>query len=309
MRILITGAFGFIGRHLLSGLLTEPDNKVYLLDRQKPGLLSLPNRHPSPTPAAIIDADLRDLEQIQRSVAAIRPDVVFHLAAAGVGDPFLDVGLAISHNLHGTINLLQALFAGRSNAHRPQKVIISRTPGEYSAMNPYAASKAAAWQFCRMYARTKGWPIVGGAVFQAYGPGQPAQRLLPAAIFAALNDEDFPMTAGQQRKDWIYVADIVSGFLAIRDTKLTPGTTIELGSGQLTSVADVVRQVYEIIGGLGHPEIGALPSRPGEVSKQLADVQRSYELTNWRPTMPLGEGLRKTIDALRNVQNRQSYAP
>ena len=53
------------------------------------------------------------------------------------------------------------------------RLIISRTPGEYSAMNPYAASKAAAWQFCRMYARTQGWPIVGAALFQVYGPGQP----------------------------------------------------------------------------------------------------------------------------------------
>jgi nucleoside-diphosphate-sugar epimerase len=306
MRILITGAFGFIGRHLLSALLAEPGTEVFLLDRQKPDSLSLVTGDPTQVPAGIIEADLRDLDQTRRSVANIQPDLVFHLAAAGVGDPFLDVELAISHNLRGTINLLQALLAGRTTTHRPQKVIISRTPGEYSAMNPYAASKAAAWQFCRMYARTKGWPIVGGAVFQAYGPGQPAQRLLPAAILAALNDEDFPMTAGQQQKDWIFVADIVSGFLAIRDAELSPGTTIELGTGKLTSVADVVRQVYEIIGGSGHALFGALASRPGEVPKQLADITQSYELTNWRPKMSLQAGLMKTIDVLRNPQNRQS---
>jgi nucleoside-diphosphate-sugar epimerase len=306
MRVLVTGALGFIGRHLLSVLLAEPGTAVYLLDRQKPDSQSFPQTHSVRPPAGIIEADLRDSEQIRKSVADAQPDVVFHLAAAGVGDPFLDVELSISHNLHGTINLLRAVFAGQSAANQPQKVIISRTPGEYSAMNPYAASKAAAWQFCRMYARTKGWPIVGGAVFQAYGPGQPLQRLLPAAILAALNDQNFPMTAGQQQKDWIYVADIVRGFLAIRDTKLAPGTTIELGTGKLTSVADVVRQVYEIVGGSGHAVFGALPTRPGEVPKQLADSSRSYELTNWRPMMSLQEGLIKTIDDLRNPQNRQS---
>jgi nucleoside-diphosphate-sugar epimerase len=306
MRVLVTGALGFIGRHLLSVLLAERGTEVYLLDRQKPDSISLPQTHAARPPAGIIEADLRDSEQIRKSAASVQPDVVFHLAAAGVGDPFLDVELSINHNLHGTINLLQAVLAGRSTANQPQKVIISRTPGEYSAMNPYSASKAAAWQFCRMYARTRGWPIVGGAVFQAYGPGQPPQRLLPAAISAALNNEDLPMTAGQQQKDWIYVADIVRGFLAMRDAKLTPGTTIELGTGKLTSVADVVQQVYEIIGGSGQPLLGALPSRPGEVSKQIADVNRSYELTNWRPTISLKEGLIKTIDDFRNPQNRQS---
>lgn len=300
MRLLITGAFGFIGRHLLSSLLQEKDTEVYLLDRDR----SLPSGFPTRqetgrTFAGIFQVDLRDRQQIEHSLASCQPDIIFHLAAAGVGNPFLPLDDAISHNLYGTLNLLQAAFSTAPAVHPPQKVIISRTPGEYSAMNPYAASKAAAWQFCRMYARTKGWPIFGSVIFQAYGPGQPPQRLLPAAIIAALKGQDLPMTAGEQQKDWIYISDIISGFLAIRNADLAPGTSVELGSGQLTSVAEVVQQIYAIIGGPGRPLIGALPTRPGEDFQQSADAAHTVELIDWRSAVPLVTGLNKTIDFLR----------
>ncbi len=306
MRILITGAFGFIGRHLLSSLTAEPDAEIYLLDRQSSDATPLSTEREAVAPSLqAMEVDLRDFDQVQRAVRAVQPNIIFHLAAAGVGDPFLAVENAVSHNLFGTINLLRAAFPKETTAQGPQKIIVSRTPGEYTAMNTYAASKAAAWQFCRMYARTQGWPIIGGAIFQAYGPGQPEQRLLPAAITAALNGQDLPMTAGNQQKDWIFVTDVVSGLLAIRDAELTPGTTVELGSGQLTSVAELVAFVYAAIGGLGKPLFGALTSRPGEVQLQQADVDRTYQLINWRAAVPLDTGLLRTIEIVRDSHKQR----
>ena len=306
MRILITGAFGFIGRHLLASLTTKPDTEIYLLDRRRSAAVPLPTVKEDvlQKPQAMV-VDLRDFEQVRQAVRAVQPDIIFHLAAAGVGDPFLAVEDAVGHNLFGTINLLRAAFPEASTETGPRKIIVSRTPGEYTAMNTYAASKAAAWQFCRMYARTKGWPIVGGAIFQAYGPGQPEQRLLPAAIIAAIKGEDLPMTAGKQQKDWIFAADVVSGFSAMCDADLAPGTTVEIGSGQLTSVAELVQWIYDCVGGPGRPLFGALSSRPGEVQLQQADVDRAYKLINWRATVPLDVGLLKTIEFLRDCQNQQ----
>lgn len=303
MRVLITGAFGFIGRHLLLRLFEESDIEIFLLDREKyvPSTF-FPHQASGRSVSGIIQADLRDIGRLKRYLADIQPDIIFHLAAAGVGDPFLAVADALNHNLHGTLNLLQAAFSGGLTHHQPQKIIISRTPGEYSAMNTYAASKAAAWQFCTMYARTRGWPIVAGAVYQAYGPGQPAQRLLPAAIIAALNGQDFPMTAGKQQKDWIYVTDVIAGFMALYAAEVAPGTTVDLGSGQLTSVAEVAQQVYAIVGGPGRPLLGALPSRPGEEEQQLADVNQTYDLIKWRSKTPLALGLRQTINYFANPQ-------
>jgi nucleoside-diphosphate-sugar epimerase len=305
MRVLITGAFGFIGRHLLPRLLEEVDTEVFLLDRERQSSLLLPTDQKSGrSHSGITHTDLRDYEQVRQAINSIEPDVIFHLAAAGVGDPFLTVEDAINHNLYGTLNLLRTAFAGEATAHQPQRIIISRTPGEYSAMNPYAASKSAAWQFCRMYTRTHGWPIVGAAIFQAYGPGQPEGRLLPAAIIAALNGQDFPMTAGKQERDWIYMADVVSGLLAIRDAELAPGSTIELGSGQLTSVVSIVQQAYALIGGKGKPQIGVIPTRPGEEPVQRADADRAYELTGWRTRVSLHDGISKMVAYLKNPQSR-----
>ena len=303
MRALITGAFGFIGRHLAMRLVEEPDTEVYLLDRNRLASTPLPTHSETVlSQASIIHADLRDFEQIQRTLNQVQPDIIYHLAAVGVGDPFLAVEDALNHNLYGTLNLLRAAFADEQDAYRPQKIIVSRTPGEYSAMNPYAASKAAAWQFCLMYARTLGWPIVGAAIFQAYGPGQPHKRVLPAAIISALNGRDFPMTAGAQQRDWIYVSDVVAGLLATRDANLAPGSTVELGSGLLTTVSAVVKQVYGLINGVGRPQIGTIPTRPGEELLQRADVDQTFDMIGWRTAVPLEDGLSKTIESHKKPQ-------
>jgi nucleoside-diphosphate-sugar epimerase len=132
-----------------------------------------------------------------RAIAQAAPTAVIHLAAAGVRDPFLPLNTALRHNLHGTLNLLHAAFESYRGV---EQLIIGRTPGEISKMNVYAASKAAAWGFCEMYGRTHQWPIHGGMIFQAYGPGQSAQNLIPAAIHAALANQDFPMSSGAQPK-------------------------------------------------------------------------------------------------------------
>jgi nucleoside-diphosphate-sugar epimerase len=144
-----------------------------------------------------------------------------------------------------------------------------------------------------MYSRTAGWPIVGGMIFQAYGPGQPSQLLLPSALEAALAGQDFPMTAGAQRKDWIYIDDVVDGLLAALRADLAPGTTIELGTGQATSVREVVERLYAIIGLGGRGLTGILPTRPGEESLQLADAARTEALIGWRSAVGLDEGLRR----------------
>lgn len=292
MRVLVTGATGFIGRSLVGRLVTQADTAVTVLVRERHTQRQLPapleTIHPQ---IKLIPADLRDLQQTKRAVRKAQPDAVFHLAAAGVGDPFLPVDTALSHNLYGTINLLRAVFEVEPDAPQPPQLIVSRTPGEYSTMNPYAASKAAAWQFCRMYARTRGWPVVGAMIFQAYGPGQADRRLLPSAMRAALAGQDFPMTAGQQQRDWIYVADVVEGLLAVHSAGLIPGTTVDLGSGKLHSVASVVRRVYALAGGKGRPLFGAIPSRPGEEAAQQADVLRSKALTGWETAVSLEAGL------------------
>jgi nucleoside-diphosphate-sugar epimerase len=293
MRILVTGATGFIGRSLIPVLRQRLDIDVVVLR------LESESERPFPPPLDllrqqfdVVYADLRNFNLTVRAIRQAEPDVVIHLAAAGATDPFLPAETALRHNVTGTINLLRACFEKTAST---RQVIVARTPGELSAMNVYAASKAAAWAFCEMYGRTQHWPIHGAMIFQAYGPYQPEQTLIPSAIKAALAGQDFPMTAGTPQRDWIHVADVAAGFTAMIDAPLPPGTTIELGTGQLTSVAAVVEQVYALANKGGRPQIGLLPSRPGEEAVQVADVVRTREMVGWETAVTLTHGLRQLI--------------
>ncbi len=296
MRILITGATGFIGQVLVPYVLAQPETAVSLLLRESYSGQPLPPPFASQREQLqFVYADLRNYQLTARAVAEAEPDIVIHLAAVGVTDPFMSVDAALRHNLNGTINLARACFEKRFGTRR---LVVARTPGEQSSMNVYAASKAAAWQFCQMYARTQGWPIVGGMIFHAYGPGQSERNLIPAAIEAALGGHDFPMTAGAQRRDWIYVEDVVAGLWQTAVfPHLSPGTTVELGTGQATSVADVVRLIYKLFGQGGQPLIGRLPGRPGEEPTQVADVAQTEGLIGWKTAVSLHDGLRKTVNS------------
>lgn len=295
MRVLITGATGFIGRSLAPALVSTADVTLLLRETR--------SGRPLPSPLnqlrdqyEVVYADLRNFQLTLRAVQQSAPEYVIHLAAAGVTDPFLSTEVALRHNVTGTINLLRACF---EKSHGVQQMVVARTPGERTAMNVYAASKAAAWNFCQMYARTQQWPIHGAMIFQAYGPDQPERSLIPAAVRAALRGDDFPMTHGAQERDWIYVDDVVAGLQALQHADLAPGTSVDLATGTLTSVAAVVGQIYALANSDGRLRPGALPSRPGEVQQQAADVARTAALLAWRANVALSEGLARTLQAMR----------
>lgn len=288
-RILITGAAGFIGSSLIRFLQQDTSLQITGLVRQMDERIE--NSRPGLTYAAV---DLRDAAAMRSAVQDAGPDHIIHLAAAGVRDPFLALEKALDHNLQGTINLLSAAFE-RQAGPPVKKVIVCRTPGERTAMNHYAASKAAAWLVCRMYARTREWPVVGGMIFQVYGPGQSAQNLIPAAFSAAREDRDFPMTEGLQRKDWIYIDDVVAALVALLTARVDPGQSVDIGTGETVQVAEAVRMVYRLVGGKGRPLIGAVPSRPGEEYEQTADVSKAQQLLDWQASYTLENGLKQLI--------------
>jgi nucleoside-diphosphate-sugar epimerase len=303
LRILVTGAAGFIGRHLVPALLGQGDHVTLLLRETAEGMRPLPEPLERIRPSFdVVYADLRNYSLTVRALEAARPELVFHLAAAGVADPFLPPDSAVRNNVTGTLNLLRACFQNRETADQPRQVLVARTPGELKATTVYAASKAASWQFCSLYAETAHWPISGAMIFQAYGLGQPGHTVVAAAIQAALAGDDLPLTSGSQQRDWIHVDDVVAGLMAGAGAGLPPGTTFEVGTGRATPLAEVIELVYQFAGRPGRPRFGTLPDRPGEPAVQIADAARTAELTGWRAQIVLPDGLATLVEAYRRSE-------
>lgn len=297
--MLVTGATGFLGQHLTRRL-TEYGARVTaaLRDAAGPRETAL-----LPTGADRLDGDVRNYGQLCRLVDRVAPEFVFHLAAVGVNDPFLAEETALRVNLDGTLNLLRAIQRHRGSTP-VRRIVVAGTSYEYGADgeldpgNVYAASKVAAWAFCRMYFRAHGTPLVVVRPFNVYGPGQPKGALIPAAFRAALQHHDFPATPGEQRRDFVYVDDVIAGFLDLAMTDGIEGYSLDLGTGRATPVSELVTRIYALTGSRGHPLIGALPYRPGVVWELVADASRTLELTGWKAQVGLIDGLERTLRAL-----------
>ncbi len=278
--MLVTGAGGFIGRRLCSRLI-ELQATVVAVDCQTPALgEALPG---------LVRMDLTSPDEI-RALDGVDPAWVFHLAAAGASDPFLPVEDALRVNVLGTVNLLQTL-GGRV------PVVVARTAAERNPSSPYAGSKAAAWVFCQMFARPKGWPLLGAMVFQCYGLGQSARNVLPAALAAARAGEEFPLSPGEQLRDWVSVDDVALGLLAVARAELAPADSVDIGTGEGIPLREVVQMLFDLAGGEGRPLFGALPYRRGEDMNMVADADRTERLIAWRARTGLEEGLRALVSA------------
>ncbi len=300
-QVLITGATGFIGSHLTRRLVAE-GARVAVLARDTSNLRVL---HDILDCVQVHRADVGERGAVLRAFDAFHPQIVFHLAAVGLSQPFVQADAALRTNVHGTIHLLEA-----ARQAGVQRFIHSGTAYEYGEqgntpdgarekldpINTYAASKAAAWAFVRMYARTFGLPAVTMRLYHVYGPGQPPTTLISSAIYAALEGRDFPMTPGQQKRDFVYVDDVVEGYVRAALAPNVEGKSIDLGSGQSWEIRQVVAHLFETIGSSGQPLPGALPYRPGEIMDQVADVEAARELLGWQARTPLQDGLRATIE-------------
>jgi nucleoside-diphosphate-sugar epimerase len=224
---------------------------------------------------------------------------VFHLAAAGVLERGIEAHQALAVNVLGSIHLLQALcirpvervvLVGTCHEYGPRETAEGPDPRDF-----YAASKVAAWAFGRAFWHIHQLPMVTVRLFQVYGPGQPERALIPAAICAALAGSDFPMTPGEQARDFIYVDDVVDGMLVAARAPGIDGQSLDLGTGIGRAVREVVERIWTLADGRGAPLIGALPYRHSEAMRLVADADRTGKLVGWRAQTSLDQGLRRTI--------------
>jgi nucleoside-diphosphate-sugar epimerase len=297
-RVLVTGATGFIGQHLTKRL-TELNSHVWA--GVMPG--EAPERVEAlPSTAHQLLLDIENTDSVQSAVDRCDPEFVFHLAAVGVSDSHTDSLTSLQVNTGGAIRLMEAL-----GERALQRLVLAGTCHEYGAragtdgLDPstfYAASKVAAWAFARAYWSKQNLPVVTTRLFQVYGPGQPVHTLIPAAVLAALRGLDFEMTPGEQRRDFVYVEDVIDGLIAAAAAPSIEGQSLDLGTGQTYEVRRVVELIWTLTESSGLVLPGALEYRPGVVMHLAADASRTSEMIGWQADIDLESGLKLTIDHL-----------
>ena len=298
--VLLTGATGFIGRHLGRALVIR-GFEVHAVSRQAA-------EHSPVSGAHWWRADLRDPESIRSIVDRIQPAWVFHFAGCTSGRGRSDaaaVAESFEVNLHGSLALFESL-AGASS--RLTRVVCAGSLEEYGngplpfvetqreqPVSAYSAAQVAVTHAAQMLHRQRALPCVILRLGLVYGPEQPPSFMIPAVAAACLARRPFPMTAGSQTRDYVYIDDVVDAAMRAVGSDGVEGRVINLSEGVERRVADVARHVAEIAGAEGILQLGALPPRPHEMERMVCDRSRAQALLDWIPTTSFDAGLRATV--------------
>jgi UDP-glucose 4-epimerase len=288
-KILVTGASGFLGANLCRRF-KHRGVEVHAVSRSK--------RNSESACVRWWQGDMADVEAVRRILYEIKPDVIFHLSGLATAIPDRELVLPTLHSLLvSTVNILVVAAELRcrrvvlaASLNEPQPSCSETAPD-----SPYAAAKWASSAYGRMFFKLYGTPIVMVRVFMTYGPGQDKRKLIPHVILSLLNGEAPKLSSGRQQYDWIYVDDVMDGFLAAAEAPNVEGHTIDLGAGTLVPIRAVVGQLVDLIGAGVEPVFDALPDRPYEPVR-VADIADADAKLGWKPATPLEEGLKRTVD-------------
>jgi UDP-glucose 4-epimerase len=287
-RVLVTGASGLIGSHVLTVIGQDAD--VVALSRFA---------RPDEGRLRWLVCDLGQPGALSKIVMSVRPEVAIHLAGAVRGDRSLDaVAPTLRANLVGTVELLEA--ATRVGCRRivlSGSLLEEPVAGGPQAVppSPYGASRWAASAYGRMFHALFDAPVVILRPSFAYGPGQELTKLIPYVITALFEGRSPELSSGERLIDCVYAEDVARAYVEAASVAGVEGHTVDIGSGVLTSVREIVQVILEAVGPTaGQPVFGALPLRPLEQEVEV-DVDEAARVLGWRATTSLKDGVRATV--------------
>jgi nucleoside-diphosphate-sugar epimerase len=299
--VLITGAGGFIGSHLVERLLNE-GAKVHILLKDNTSPWRIKDKL---NRLVVWESDITDLNSLQSILPRSNPQVVFHLAAlVDVSRSWDLIGQMTKCNVLGTINLLMALkkchFEAFIHTGSSEEYGDSRSPlredQRESPISPYSFSKVSSTFFCQMVARTFELPITTVRLFPTYGPLQESYMFIPSAIKELLLKKKFEMSPGEQKREFNYIDDVVDAYLKVARCREARGEVLNVGSGIPYKLKDVVDMIKYLIEDDVTVKVGAIPYRKGEARECFCNNQKITRLTGWSPRVSLQEGLRLTVE-------------
>jgi NAD dependent epimerase/dehydratase len=318
-QVLVTGAGGFIGSHLVERLILEGARVrafVRYNSRGDPGLLRY-------LPKGVFEkiellaGDLRDEQAIRYAVKGCQ--TVFHLGAAiSIPYSYIHPMEVAETNFIGTLNVLLAcrelgverlVHTSTSEVYGTARQVPISEEHPLQGQSPYSASKIGADKMVESFFCTYNLPAVTVRPFNTYGPRQSARAVIPTIITQALTQSRIQLGSLDTTRDFTFVDDTVAGFIKAAETPGVEGQAFNLGVGQEIRVRDLAKIVEHKI---GRPtNIVVMPERlrpeKSEVLRLISDNHLARERLGWQPEVSLDQGLDRTIDWI--AKNIERYQP
>ncbi len=311
-RVVVTGAGGFIGSHLVEGLLAQGAFVKALVrynSRSDIGFLkdiprSANNR------LEIVLGNVEDSNAVIRLLEGA--DYVFHLAALiGIPYSYEAPQSYISTNVTGTLNVLEA-----ARMHHIKRILITSTSEVYGTamktpmdeshplqpQSPYSATKISADMLAGSFARSFGLPVVIVRPFNTFGPRQSMRAVIPTIMVQCLRGNETRLGDLTPVRDLNYVGNTVDGFIACALRGVPDGRAYNLASGEGHSIKEVVQEIFKLSGRKGKilQEEGRFRPEYSEVRVLIGDSSRAQAELEWSPKVTFKEGLKKTFNWVKN---------
>ncbi|HSD81003.1 MAG TPA: NAD-dependent epimerase/dehydratase family protein [Solirubrobacteraceae bacterium] len=308
--VLVTGAYGLLGRWLVEALLAEGARVAVLRrDRVPQAALVLDGLQDR---CVVVDGDVTDGALLERALGRHEVEVVFHLAAQTiVGTARRSPVATFEANVRGTWLLLEAcrrvgvgavVVAASDKAYGPADDVPYTEEHPLRPTAPYDVSKACADLVARSYFHAYGLPVATTRFANLYGGGDlNRSRLVPEAVAAALAGRAPVIRSdGTPERDFLAAEDAAAAYLAIARALLDPaggarGEAFNAGGDRPHSVLEVVDAVCRAAGADVRPDVRGTGTPDGEIDRQWVDSSRLRALTGWRPLVDLEEGLHRTV--------------
>ena len=261
------------------------------------------------------DLDICNYGALCRAMEIIRPEGVVHMATYGAYPTVqLDFERIFQANMVGTSNLVRACdkakyscFINTSSSSEYGLTGKKMSESDFPCpVNYYGATKAGATILCQAHTRLTGAPIITTRLFSVYGPWEEPMRLVPSTIKKCICNEKLEFTSGEQKRDFVFTADIEDAYLELLARPDLAGQVINIGKGTQNSVREIVAEIVGATGTSSKPQWGALPTRENEAFSWVADVEKSRRLLEWRPKTTLAQGVGKTVEWMKS--NLQHYS-
>ncbi len=318
--VLVTGSDGFIGSHLVEGLINKGCRVrafVYYNSFNSWGWLdSLPKK--TLNQIEVFAGDIRDPNGVRESMKDI--DMVFHLAAL-IAIPFSyhSPDSYVDTNIKGTLNILQAakdagcqriLTTSTSEVYGTAQYIPMDENHPFQGQSPYSATKIGADRLAESFYKSFNTPVTLVRPFNTFGPRQSARAIIPTIITQLLaGKEEIKLGNLKPTRDFSYVKDTVRGFLAIAESENTIGEEINIASQQEISMGKLAQALIDEINPAAQIVSDDIRLRPekSEVDRLLGSNAKIKNLTGWEPAYSFKKGLEETVKWFKDSDNLLNY--